>query len=237
MADRTSVNAVRDGVRGNFPLNKMHTTTTDFFRIDCVHMVTFVPKDVMSVSVNTFIDSAPNPYPIDGTMRYGQYAFFVPYRLLWKDWKFYISHLQDLTQPSFTLGDLWDACHSEEFDYYNWGLMDEVYRYLSNIRNLSAIIPFLKQETKADIPSAWLNLKFNGYALRALNKIWWDWFRDKAHISDAAESSYVTNTGGHMSDLELIQLITPKYRCYSKNYITTAFESPQEGAASIQPKW
>lgn len=234
MADITKYSAVRDGVRGNFTLNKMHTTTGDFFRIDVVHMLPCVPKDIISLNVHTYIEAAPNPFPINGSMKYGLYGFFVPYRLLWSEWKNYMTDLANVTQPYFTLEDLFDAFHSED-NPWAANYFDDALSYISNIRNLSAICHFLQLVNKSDIPASWLNRRFNGYALRAINLIWWDWFRDKAHISDAAKGSYVLDTGGHMTVAELIQLCAPKYRCFPKNYITTAFNAPQEGSASVQP--
>lgn len=233
MADITGKSPVRTGVRGQFPLNKMHSTTSDFFRWDVVHMFPMVQNDVVSLNVHTFIDSAPNPYPINGKVSYGMYSFFIPYRLLWDDWKFYITGLKNITQPYFTLEDLWEIFNNLDYAPLSSDLRYEGIRFISNIRNLGAIVKFLNME-KSDIPDVWLNHKFNAYALRAIQHIWWDWMRDKVHISDASQPSYVLRTGGHITRAELALLCTPKYRCFPKNYITTAFDTPQEGGSSVQ---
>lgn len=97
------------------PLNSMHTSTADFFRWHVVKAVPMIPKDTISFSVDSFIQSAPQPFPINGNFSYAMHAFFVPNRLVWKDWKYYYTELQQgLTPPYFTLSDLYDAVQAME---------------------------------------------------------------------------------------------------------------------------
>lgn len=231
--DTVKVSPVRSRSASTIPLNKMHTTTGDFFRWDVVHCMPLVQKDKVSFSCQTFVQSAPNPFPINGSASYGMYAFFVPNRIVWKDWKYYIENLQDnLTPPYFTLGDLVDAFHSSSnpwaTDYF-----DQAVKYISNIDNLSAITKFLYTYSRSqDVPNTWRELKLSALPLRMANRIWFDWMRDKVHISDSALASYCLDTGGHISLGELIQLCAPRYRCYPKNFFTTSFDTPQEGLAN-----
>lgn len=220
---------IAKGSRGTFALNKMHTTTMDFFRWDVAHCLPLVPNDVVNLNLHSFVQAAPNPFPINGRMSVGTYAFYVPTRIVWDGWTKYITDLQSgLTIPYFTVSDLWNAINTT---YIGPSYRPDTIRYISNILNLSSLVQFLEMAAVTDIPSKIANLKLSAIPLRCAQRIWFDWMRDKAHISDASLSSYCTTTGGHITVAELAQLITPKYRCYPKNYITTAFDSPSEVAA------
>lgn len=218
------------GSRGTFPLNKMHTTTMDFFRWDVAHCMPLVPHDVVNLNLHSFVQAAPNPFPINGRMSVGTYAFYVPTRIVWEGWTKYITDLQSgLTIPYFTVTDLWNAINTT---YIPPAQRNDVKRYISNIMNLSSLMQFIEMAQVTDIPSKIATLKLSAIPLRCAQRIWFDWMRDKAHISDASLSSYCTTSGGHINITELVQLITAKYRCYPKNYITTAFDSPSEVSAS-----
>lgn len=232
--DNTRFSAVRKGQRGVFDLNKMHTSTTDFFRWDVVHCMPLVPNDSVNISLKSFIDSAPNPFPINGSCSYGMYAFYVPNRIVWDDWPNYIYSLQsDLTPPYFTCGDLRQAYQElllsvPEADRSRFG--KEIRNFLSNIDGFGCVVRWLEHQDFASI-----SLKFSAMPLRMVQALWFDWMRDKNHISDSARSSYCLTMGGHISVQELKSLIHPKYRCWPKNYITTSFDSPQEGSAVVVP--
>lgn len=217
------------GSRGVFNLSKMHTSTMDFFRWDVAHCMPLVPNDVVNLNIHSYIQGAPNPFPINGKMRCGLYAFYVPTRIVWENWKYYINDLQSgLTMPYFTVGDLYTALNSSTFTSL---LKNDAKRFVGNIMNLGSLMQFMDSNTYAavtNIPSEIRNLKLSAIPLRCVQRIWFDWMRDKAHISDNALSSYCLTSGGQISSAELLSLVTPKYRCYSKNYITTAFDTPSE---------
>lgn len=225
------------GSRGDFDFNKQHTSTMDFFRWDVAHCFECVPHDVISLNLHTFVDGAPNPYPINGHMRFGHYAFYVPTRIVWDQWTNYIADLNTgLTIPYFTVADLYNALNTSAPFFGDPALRADALRFISNILNLSAITQFLDEDTYSsvsDIPSKVASLHLSAIPLRCIQRIWFDWMRDKAHISDTALGSYCITTGGHISSAELIMLITPKYRLFGKNYITTAFDKPAEVNAIV----
>lgn len=218
--------------RGTFDLSKMHTTTGDFFRWDCAHMLSCVPGDVISLNLHSFVQAAPNPFPINGKISFGAYAFFVPYRLVWDKWTSYITDLESgLTIPYFTFTDLYTVLHND--DYLDNSLVPDAYHFLSNVMGLSSLMDDLHAASLDDVTSGVKALKFSALPLRALNETWFDWMRDKAHISDSVKSSYCLDSGGHITLTELGQLCTPKFRCYPKNYVTTAFDKPAEGNSVV----
>lgn len=226
------------GSRGTFDLSKMHTSTMDFFRWDVAHCLPCVPNDVISLNLHTFVQAAPNPFPINGRMQIGTYAFFVPTRIVWPEWTQYITDLQsNLTIPYFTVEDLYTAITGG--GVFSPPQQLQIRLSLSNVLGLSSIIQFLDPNSYSlsTIPSNIKSLKLSAVPLRCMQRIWFDWMRDKAHISDSALSSYCSTSGGHITVAELQQLINPKYRLFSKNYITTAFDQPSEVNVSAVPSF
>lgn len=222
------------GSRGTFDLSRMHTSTMDFFRWDVATCLPLVPNDVVSLNLHSFAQAAPNPFPINGRMQFGTYAFYVPTRIVYDGWTKYITDLQSgLTLPYFTVADLWTAVTQN--GTYSPRQQHDIRAILSNVMGLSSIIQFLDPNvysSVSSIPSKIANLKLSAIPLRCMQRIWFDWMRDKAHISDSALSSYCQTSGGHISISELVQLVNPKYRLFGKNYITTAFDRPSEVPAS-----
>lgn len=226
---------VRKQSRSQIPLSKMHTTTADFFRWDVSFCMPLVAKDVVSLNLKSFVDSGPNPFPINGSASFGQYAFFVPERLVWEDSQDYHERLKtDVTPPYFTLEDLVDVFNDTATPWYAEA-RDDAAKYIGNIDNLATAVKYVYQfESGSDFATNCPNLasrKISAIPLRMANRAWFDWMRDKIHISDTALTSYCKTTGGHISKAELIQLCAPRYRCFQKNYFTTCFDSPQEGAS------
>lgn len=223
----------KDSALNPIPLNSMHTSTADFFRWHVAKLVCCVPRDIINFNCDTFVQGAPNPFPINGSMTYGLHAFFIPYRLLWKDWKFYYTDLQSgLTKPYFTLGDLWDVFNDSSSPYLDPYLRAASMKFLSDIDNFSSVVHFIDYPNKTDIPVGYRNLKLTAMPLRAAQLVWFDWMRDKMHISDNAKSSYCFDTGGHISLAELTLLCQPKFRNFPKNMFTAAYDDPQEGATA-----
>lgn len=217
------------------PLNSMHTTTGDFFRWHCVKLVNMVQNDSISFSDDCFLQGAPNPFPINGSCTYAMHAFFVPNRLVWSDWKYYITGLQDgLTPPYFTIGDLVDVFNDSSVAWHE-DERSNAYKFLSDIDNLSSVMHFVDDYSSSEnVPVKWRNLKLSAMPLRAINLLWFDWMRDKMHISDNAKDSYCFTTGGHITMAELALLCAPRYRNYPKNIFTASFDSPQDGSSSVQ---
>lgn len=61
-------------------LSYTHITTTDFFRLQPTAILETVPRDKLSLSLNSFIRLSPLVLPTFGRMQLHHRAFFVPYR-------------------------------------------------------------------------------------------------------------------------------------------------------------
>lgn len=211
--------------RGSFRLGNMHTTTMDFGRLQPVKVMECVPNDVITLNMSVNCQAAPNPSPINGKLSLSLHAFFVPTRIVASEWNNYILGLSNPILPYITGSQMQTA--------------------------LGALVGTQRSDAERvissfGIPSAYWGSTFSGsmssyrlsaMPLRAFNRIWWDWYRDKMHISDAMKFSYVYDTMGNVSGNEAAILLSPKYRCFAKDYITSAFDAPSEGgqisAASV----
>ena len=203
--------------RGSFRLGNMHTTTLDFGRLQVAKIMECVPNDVINVNLNAFVQAAPNPSPINGTITFSAHAFFVPTRVVCAEWNNYILGLSNPTLPYMTAGDIKNALST--FSALGGIYATDALRHLSDF----------------GLPLAYMNgglndnYRVSALPFRAFNRVWWDWYRDKQRISDANESSYVYKTMGACTATEVGILAAPQYRCFTKDYITTAYDEPSEG--------
>lgn len=210
--------------RGSFRLGNMHTTTMDFGRLQPVKVMECVPNDVITLNMSVNCQAAPNPSPINGKMSLSLHAFFVPTRIVASEWNNYILGLSNPTLPYITGSQMQTAL----------GALVGTQRADAERVISSFGVPSAYWGTTA--AGSMSSYRISAMPLRAFNRIWWDWYRDKMRISDAMQSSYVFDAMGNVSATEASILLSPKYRCFAKDYITTAFDEPSEGGrTAISP--
>lgn len=213
------VQPVASPKRGSFRLGNMHTTTLDFGRLQVAKIMECVPNDVINVNLNAFVQAAPNPSPINGTITFSAHAFFVPTRVVCAEWNNYILGLSNPTLPYMTAGDIKNSLTT--FSALGGIYATDALRHLSDFG-----LPLAYMNGGLDD-----NYRVSALPFRAFNRVWWDWYRDKQRISDANEGSYVYKTMGACTATEVGILSAPQYRCFSKDYITTAYDAPAENNA------
>lgn len=201
--------------RGRFRLGNMHTTTLDFGRLQVAKIMECVPNDVVNLDMSAFCQAAPNPSPINGKMSLSLHVFFVPTRVICSEWNNYILGLSNPVLPYMTVQQIQTSVASPSHDY------NDSFRHM----------------TAFGLPTAYIqggslgmtSYRVSALPFRAFNRVWWDWYRDKQRISDANIGTYVFDSMGAVSSSEALLLCSPKYRCFSKDYITTAYDEPSEG--------
>lgn len=203
--------------RGTFRLGNMHTTTLDFGRLQVAKIMECVPNDVININMNAFCQAAPNPSPINGKMSLSLHAFFVPTRVICSEWNNYILGLSSPTLPYLTQQQINDSINNPA----NVDVLDDCIRHLSAFG-----LPTMYITGGSTIASSY---RVSALPFRAFDRVWWDWYRDKQRLSDANMSSYIYNSMGAVTSAEALLLCAPKYRCFAKDYITTAYDEPSEG--------
>lgn len=208
--------------RGRFRLGNMHTTTLDFGRLQVAKIMECVPNDVVNLDMSAYCQAAPNPSPINGKMSLSLHAFFVPTRVICSEWNNYILGLSNPVLPYMTVQQIQTSVASPSHDY------NDSFRHM----------------TAFGLPTAYIqggslgmtSYRVSALPFRAFNRVWWDWYRDKQRISDANISTYVFDSMGAVTTSEALLLCSPKYRCFNKDYITTAYDEPSEGGrVAISP--
>lgn len=211
--------------RGVFSLGSVHSTSMDFGRLTPVVIQECTETDVINLDLHSFVRAAPNSGVLPNGMELQLHAWFVPNRLVWDSWNNYRNKLSDETPPYFTVSDL-------STNILNQGTSD---LQLEAMRHVSAcgIPDGLIAKTSTKLPNSnFANVKISAMPLRALKRIWFEAYADPILYPDNQKSSQCLSTSGHITSSELHDLVQARYQCYAKDYISTAFSSPQEGDSS-----
>lgn len=194
--------------RGTFNLGFRNTTTSDFFRMNMMACEEMVPGDTFKVNMRNFITCAPNAAPINGKVIVTNSAFFVPTRILWDGFQNYIAGISNDTVPYMNLGS-WSSSNPN-----------------LNIQRLLAMYG-INPLVRFDKPAPQGDFKVSALPMRAYQRIWWDYYRDPMVVPDNQVSSYLWKSSGQVSAGELVTFLNDfRYRCYARNYFTTALRSP-----------
>lgn len=214
--------------------NVFSVGTTDFGRLQPVGTFEVVPGDKVSISLKSFVRAAPPSVPVYGRIKVHTDAFFVPYRILWSDWDNYISGNTDSTPPYVTITTINSSVNA----YQNNG--SAIYESESKFQlaqDIERVIAGLKysRSTFAPPPTSNSNLTSKRISLfpwRAYKQIWWDYYRDSVNIPENTKSTYLNTSGGGASSLTIDRFnANPQvfYRCFGKDYLTTALPSANGG--------
>lgn len=168
-----------------------------------------VPGDTFHIAQHHNIVMAPLVAPIYHRLDYKTWYFFVPTRLLWEQWKDFITYKTDAVPPYFTGKDIATLASDDElyqkllmpnslFDYFDLPVHMENFK--SNVRHLSAF-PF-----------------------RAYNLIWNEYFRDELKQPEIS----IYKLGGACYPSE-IQSFLKRNIGWEKDYFTTSNIEPQFG--------
>lgn len=211
--------------RGVFSLGSTKSTSMDFGRLTPVVIQECTETDVISLNLHSFVRAAPNSGVLPNGMQLQLHAWFVPNRLVWSGWNEYRNKLSSLTPPYFTVSDLNTAI---------LGHSDSNQR-LESIRHISSAgIPegLIAQGSEMLPNTNYNSVKLSAMPLRALKRIWFECYADPILYPDNQKSSQCLDTSGQISSAELYDLVSARYQCYAKDYISTAFLEPQEGESA-----
>lgn len=205
-------------------LNSKHVTTLDFFRLQPLYCNEMIPGDKFSVNAKVFAECAPLATKVYGACHLDLHAFFVPNRLLWKDWNSYIlqNGATTPTIPYVESTKLSTLCGIESYEggtFYNSVLNRERRRVFGSLGY---------PVNTYDSDTFRTNLRYSVLPARAYQKIYFDYYRDSRNIPE-----YTAETVCPTGDFKPQAFeFTPRYRCYMKDYVTTSLPSPQLGTGS-----
>lgn len=194
--------------KSRFVLNHEYAATMDFGYIYPFLCLDAVPGDKFrfgnEVLVNTATMSSPVYGRIDARIDY----FFVPYRLLWDDWKDFITGGEDGQQkPTFPMLQLNDTSTinvGSIFDYM--GIPPTTQFGVDQFPTL--------EEPEGE---------FSALPFRAYNFIWNEFYRNQNYQEEAPFRTS-SDTEGEFADYHLLA------RCWRPDYYTSMLPTPQRGA-------
>lgn len=205
--------------RGTFDLSSYQVSTLDFGRLQPIYTLECVANDVIRCAVKPFVRLAPMVAPTYGKLKMAYHAFFVPNRLLWKDFLEWNEGIKEGTPPYLVPSTFVAAISALDAD-----------RQKDARRVISAMgFPvYTKWVAPVEGASGQLS-RISALPFRAYQRIWWDWYRDSTLISDSVKDSYVQDAGGVVSIDYARTLLSPRYRCFKKDFFTTLVANPQDG--------
>lgn len=223
----------------NTHINLSHTlhTSTDFMEFKPLLVQEMLPSDSMDITISDYWRAFQIADPVYGQINVQKAAFFVPNRILWKDWNNFMTGGQNgrltYTPPRIS----------------NYDLM----QYLGNINQWSN--EYAKHATYSFLGDMGLPITMlltegsreeflNALPFRAVKRVWYDWYRDANLIGDELERSYCPIDGGTLgqevrntanSPWNAYDILHPMPVPFEKDYFTTAFIEPQRGEDSYAP--
>lgn len=194
--------------RNVFDLSHEHRTSASFGKLIPILCQEVLPGDTFKINTNVFLRAMPMGAPLMHRVNIYTHFFFVPNRLVWDNWKTFITGGEDGTEePVFPTVDV------ARFRDTNrpGSLADHLgvqYQYNTNSVNPN-------------------QLRVNALPFRAYNLIWNEYYRDQ-NLQDEIE----------ISKADGLDTTTPLFllnRNWEKDYFTSALPWTQRGPSSVMP--
>lgn len=190
--------------RSAFVQEKTHKTTFDSGYLVPVYLCEVLPGDSMQLQMTAFTRLATPLFPIMDNLHLESFFFFVPYRLLWKNWKRFMGE-QD--NPGDSISYTIPQMVTPAGGYANNSLHD----YMG--------LPTVGQVTGG------LTVSHSSLPLRAYNIVWNAWFRDE-NLQNSVQDDTQSDGPDTYSNYVLLR------RGKRPDYFTTSLPSPQKGATA-----
>lgn len=207
--------------RSTFDLSHEKRVSSRMGRLTPILMVETMPNDTFYGSTEVLVKLAPLIAPIYHRLNLYVHYFFVPNRLLWKEWETFITGGRigaEVTSPPVPPNVNMKTALSAGFSCFESGRTPD---YLG--------IPILHDVNAND----WDGRTLDMMPFAAFYRCWYDYYRDRNFVQDndylpMASGTYV----GTSTNWDLLQ---PKFRCWEHDYFTSALPWTQRGAEVLMP--
>lgn len=192
------------------------------------------PGDSVKISNSVFIETRTLKVPLKNRVRFRQYWFFSPYRVMWKNWEKFIF--------GGKTGD-----YTASFPYWAYPTSGNDGVNQMNKKSLWSMLGFpqVNSITATECKNFSERLKVSAMPFAAYQMIYKDWFRDEnlsadewdfenagsAWLKDGA-NYYVHNEDGTQLTFSLN---IPRHAPWSRTYFTAALPFRQRGTANRVP--
>lgn len=182
-----------------------------------------LPGDIWRVRTEILTRLMAMKSPIMHNVNVYTHFFFVPYRLLWKDWEQFVTQSLNGTYKN-------DVPTLPLIEF------DEHYSDLLKVGSLSDYLGIKTAFETVQTPCVVNALPFLAY-----NKIWSDYYRDENLHDDFSDSVFDMPTGSSNAEDWIQQagnngsFFDIKYRAFGKDYFTSALPWTQKGDSMVLP--
>lgn len=186
-----------------------------------VFMSETVPNDTFRCNTEIMLRLAPLLAPIMHRVNCFVHYFFVPNRLLWKDWELFITNgrLGTETPPVPPFCEIAEVGGIGQNLLANGSLAD--YLGINPIPDASC--------------AGYFGARLDLMPWAAYNKVWYDYYRDRNFVADNAFLPMSSGLNGGMIPLDMASILTKRERDYQKDYFTSALPWTQRGNEVLMP--
>lgn len=193
--------------KSRFVLNHEYCATMDFGYLYPILCLDVVPGDRFRFGNEILVNTATMASPVYGRIDARVDYFFVPYRLLWSDWRDFITGGED-GQASPTFPSI--------LPYMGVVPVGSIYDYMG----IPPTTQFGEEQNGGTtVPKE----GFSVLPFRAYNFIWNEFYRNQ-NYQDEAPFRTSSDTNGENLDYKLLS------RCWRPDYYTSMLPTPQRGA-------
>ncbi|MEM2002452.1 MAG: major capsid protein, partial [Candidatus Methanomethylicaceae archaeon] len=205
--------------RSKFDLSHEKKLSTRMGRLTPVFLSEVMPNDSFSVNTEVMIRLAPMLAPIYHRVNCFVHFFYIPNRLLSKEWEKFITNGRLGTEenpvpPTADIGEILE----EEYGYFDQGSLSDYF----------GIRPIPSSEY-----DDWYNKRINMMPYAAYYRCWYDYYRDRNYFED---NDYLPLPAGKISASgELVELFELKTRAWQHDRFTSALPWTQRGDEVLMP--
>lgn len=209
---------LRKPKRSLFDLSHERRMTTRMGRLTPCFIAETIPNDTFKVNTEMQIRLAPLVAPIMHRVNAFVHYFFVPNRLLWKDWELFITNGRLGTEtPPVPPNSLITVLQARGLGHLN----------------LKTPSDYLGLNPITDAAAGYANLTIDLMPHAAFYKVWYDYYRDRNFVADDAILPLAS--GALSTSASLDALFSNKVRCWQHDYFTSALPWTQRGDEVLMP--
>jgi len=212
--------------RSEFDLSHEKRITTRMGRLTPVFVSEAIPGDTFRGNIEILLRLAPLLAPIYDQITLFVHVFFIPYRLLWKEWETFI------TGGRMGIGiDPLDAPLPPYYTFFDALTIDPTLFAKSTLLDYLGM-PIIPSLPGYSVP-AYADAKFELLVPLAYQKVYMDYYRDRNYVVDTAVNLPVDS--GQLNVSSASSYLSLRTRYWEQDYFTSALPFTQRGEEVLMP--